>query len=80
MAVATAASTLPRVVSSRSPFSIVSRPPAWAHWGTNPPVIEVLDAVYGYWSIVASTPRARASSMRRSVSTLLPQFTFPMIL
>ena len=40
----------------------------------------VLDAVYGYWSMVTSTPRARASATIRSVSTLRPQLGVPMIL
>ena len=42
--------------------------------------VPVLDAVYGYSSMVTSTPRARASSISRRVSTLLPQFAAPMIL
>jgi hypothetical protein len=32
----------------------------------------VCDAVYGYWSKVTSTPRARAAAMRASDCTLCP--------
>ena len=35
------------------------------------------EAVYGYWSIVASTPRALAASTSASVSVLRPQFLAP---
>ena len=40
----------------------------------------VLEAVYGYASMVTSTPRARARSTACNVSTLFPQFGRPMIL
>ena len=37
----------------------------------------VTEAVYGYTSSVTSTPRCRASSTSRSVSTVLPHDAFP---
>ena len=71
---------LARVVGSFNRASTWVRDPSCAHWGRREAWMLVLDAVYGYWSMVASTPRARASSTRLSVSTLLPQFAMPRIL
>ena len=65
--------TMPALIFSRSAgvarrFRSASCPPSSAHCGTSE-YSPVLDAVYGYWSSVTSTPRARASSTSASVST-----------
>src|SRR5437667_365736 len=69
-----------RVAGSLSRASVCFAPPSSAHAGSSAASSRVLEAVYGYWSSVASTPRERASSISLSVSTLLPQLPLPITL
>ncbi len=66
-----------RLVSgSLSRSRSLSAPPSWAQWGMRADS-PVLEAMYGYWSKVTSTPRRRPSSTSFNDSTVLPQYALP---
>lgn len=54
----------------------LSLPPSCAHCGMVA-VRPVLLAIYGYWSAVTRTPRARAASTSAITSFLRPKFFWP---
>ena len=76
----TVARILARAAGSFNRARIWASVPSIAHCGKSAEEMPVLDAVYGYWSIVTSTPRARAAATSASVSLLRSAPALPMIL